>query len=87
MDVQINIRTEPKPTCPECDAVMALRMPRAEQTWKPFWGCSTFPNCRATRNILPNGLPEDDEIDFDDIEWDDIENDWHPGHPSNYGDS
>lgn len=81
--MDINIRTKPVPVCPVCEAVMVLRMPKEGQTWKPFWGCSTFPICRATRNIKPNGLPEEDE-DFEDDDEDGM--DWHPGWPGNYGD-
>lgn len=82
MGIQANIRTKPVPVCPDCDALMVLRMPKENQTWEPFWGCSTFPKCRATRNIKSNGLPEEDE-DFDD---DDFES-WRPGWPGDYGDS
>ncbi len=35
------------PKCPRCDAPMMQRMNR--QTGAAFWGCSTFPRCRATR--------------------------------------
>jgi len=32
--------------------------------FEPFWGCSQFPDCKGTRNILPNGRPEMDD-DYD----------------------
>lgn len=60
---QKTIRTKPEPYCPECGAKMVLRRPGKNQDWEPFWGCDRYPNCKGTRNILPNGRPEDD---FDD---------------------
>lgn len=37
------------PSCPKCSAPMIER--RARSTGKRFWGCSTFPRCRATQPI------------------------------------
>jgi ribosomal protein L37AE/L43A len=35
------------PTCPKCGSPMIKRTgPRGE-----FWGCSTFPKCKGTRNV------------------------------------
>lgn len=77
----MNIKTEPKPKCPECYAEMVLRYRKSDN--KPFWGCNDFPECRGTRNIKADGTPEeDDDIFYDD----DYDMDWHPGHPSNFGD-
>lgn len=75
----MNIRTSPKPECPECGAKMVLRQPRPDQEWKPFWGCPYYPACDGTRNIMPDGTPEEDDIDLD-------ENDWREGHPYDYED-
>lgn len=76
-----NIRTKPEPECPECGEKMVLRIPRADQAWKAFWGCSNFPNCRGSLNIGLDGLPIEEE------EWDELSyDDWYPGHPSNFGD-
>ncbi len=47
------IKTHPKPYCPKCGAQMILRRPKSHQDWKPFWGCSQFPNCTGSRNIDP----------------------------------
>ncbi len=33
--------------CPECGAPMVKRFRQDDQT--PFWGCETYPKCRATR--------------------------------------
>ena len=57
------IQTKPVPYCPDCGAQMVLRIPRGNKQFDPFWGCSRFPDCRGSRNILPNGKPEmtDDE--------------------------
>lgn len=35
------------PACPDCGSPMAQRNGRNG----PFWGCTTYPNCRGTRNI------------------------------------
>lgn len=55
------IRIKPEPYCSECGAQMHLRRPKPHQDWKPFWGCSKYPECRGTRNIDENGEPEYDE--------------------------
>ena len=54
------IRTKPVPWCPDCGALMVLRKPNPNLSngWEPFWGCSQFPACRSSRNILADGLPE-----------------------------
>jgi ssDNA-binding Zn-finger/Zn-ribbon topoisomerase 1 len=63
------IQTKPVPYCPECGARMSLRRPKPDQSWEPFWGCSTFPECRGTRNIMSDGKPETDrDLDFTE-EW------------------
>jgi DNA topoisomerase-1 len=41
------VRDPNAPTCPKCGAPMIKRTgPRGE-----FWGCSTFPKCKGTRNL------------------------------------
>jgi len=63
------IQTYPEPYCPECGAKMVLRRPKSHQSWEPFWGCSQYPECRGSRNIGEDGLPEDDDwYDIDDDE-------------------
>lgn len=38
------------PTCPLCNAVMILRTARSgPEAGKPFWGCSSYPECQAIR--------------------------------------
>lgn len=61
----MNIRTKPEPYCPnpDCGAKMVLRRPKSYQDWEPFWGCSEYPECRGTRNITDDGLPETDSIE------------------------
>ena len=55
------IKTKPEPYCPICGARMALRKPKpGGKDFAPFWGCSTFPDCRGTYNIDEDGLPDTD---------------------------
>ncbi len=61
---------------------MVLKLPRPDQTWKPFWGCSTFPKCRGSYNIGEDGLPIEEEDDYDEYY-----DDWGDGHPLDYGDN
>ncbi len=37
------------PTCPKCGSTMARRTRRYDGN--PFWGCSTYPACKGTRDI------------------------------------
>lgn len=37
------------PWCPECGGRMALRLPKPGKTWRPFWGCSRYPDCEGTK--------------------------------------
>ena len=60
--------TKPEPYCPVCGAKMKLRKPKSYQSWKPFWGCSQYPDCGGTHSIMPDGRP-----DLDDEEWDDFD--------------
>jgi len=62
------IKTKPEPYCPECGAKMILRRPRGNQEWRPFWGCSEFPDCYGTRQIDQNGEPEEE---WPDLSWGD----------------
>lgn len=40
------------PACPTCGQPMLQRTARqGSQAGKPFWGCTTYPACRATRPI------------------------------------
>lgn len=38
-----------QPYCPECGAPMFLKQPKSGQTWKPFYGCCRYPDCKGTR--------------------------------------
>jgi len=60
------IQTKPIPHCPVCGAKMVLKRPHPQSRtqFKPFWGCSEYPDCRGTRNIGPDGKPEDDAGGF-----------------------
>lgn len=65
--------------CPECGRPMILRTNR--RTQERFFGCSTFPACRGTRNKM--GMSKQEEYacrDYDDADFS------HPGHPSFFGD-
>lgn len=55
------IRTKPEPYCPDCGAKMVLRTRRYDGV--KFWGCTQYPECRGTRNIMPDGRPEEDDLD------------------------
>ena len=61
----MNIKTKPEPYCPDCGARMKLRRPRNARlklSWKPFWGCSQYPDCHGRRNIQEDGTAEGDEV-------------------------
>lgn len=46
------------PTCPKCSATMSIRTARSGiNKGQAFWGCSTFPKCRAT--IPLDGISQD----------------------------
>jgi hypothetical protein len=38
----------PGPACPECGKAMRRRVGRRSAQSRPFWGCTTFPQCRGT---------------------------------------
>ena len=57
------IRTKPEPYCPDCGGRMILRRPKKGQSRRPFWGCSQWPDCDGTRNIMADGQPEEDDDD------------------------
>ena len=42
------------PTCPQCGSTMVRRERRSDGA--VFWGCSTFPTCRGTRELAV-GIP------------------------------
>ncbi len=42
------MRVSPPPLCPVCGIEMRLRRPKPIDHWKPFWGCSAWPQCTAT---------------------------------------
>jgi len=48
------------PTCPACGSPMALRTARrGENAGSQFWGCSRYPQCRATLEFNPPPLQTD----------------------------
>ena len=57
----MSIQTKPEPYCPLCGAKMVLRRPKPHQDWKPFWGCSQWPDCNGKRQIREDGKPDNDE--------------------------
>ena len=67
----MNIKTKPEPLCPECGLKMILRKPKMGSKWEPFWGCSKFPDCEGTRQIMENGEPEEDIYELNWEEWED----------------
>ncbi len=66
ISIMVKIITKPEPYCPDCGAKMRLRRPKADQDWPHFWGCSTYPDCKGTRNIDSDGKPADDSIEVED---------------------
>ena len=40
------------PSCPSCEAVMGKRT--VKSTGRQFWGCSMYPECKATREVSEN---------------------------------
>ncbi len=51
-DMNIPNRTSSANLCPLCGAKLVMRTARKGQNaGQQFWGCSSFPNCRYTKNI------------------------------------
>lgn len=52
---RVEVRTQNKinlknPSCPECGKPMVERIPKTgKNKGVPFWGCSTFPECKGTK--------------------------------------
>lgn len=47
------------PACPECGKPMVLRTAkRGANAGNQFWGCSTYPACKGTRNLTKTGILE-----------------------------
>lgn len=45
-------QTEPSPVCPSCGKAMVLRTARqGARVGSKFWGCSAYPDCRATKQF------------------------------------
>ena len=47
-DTLYSDRYKKRSTCPVCGATMKIRRGKIGE----FWGCSNYPNCKGTRNIL-----------------------------------
>ncbi len=58
------IQTKPEPSCPDCGGQMRLIRKGQGKTQQPFWGCTEYPDCRATVNIKPDGTPDVDTGPF-----------------------
>jgi len=47
--------SSPTPACPVCAQPMVQRIARkGPHANQPFWGCSRYPDCRATRAVTPS---------------------------------
>jgi len=58
------------PSCPECEAGMVLRTRRYDG--QQFWGCSSFPKCKGTRDYeKPGSTPVAAEEPKKDLAWSD----------------
>lgn len=67
------IRTKPVPNCDKCGSMMQLRRGGPKKSWKPFWGCRNYPDCKFTLNIDDEGKPiidDDDRFDAGVDIWD-----------------
>ncbi len=52
-DVEIEEEVEKEPTCPKCNGAMIKRTSKkGENAGKEFWGCQSFPKCRAVVSIV-----------------------------------
>lgn len=40
-----------EPSCPKCGAEMMMVYPKANQSWRKFWGCSNYPKCDGSISI------------------------------------
>lgn len=53
------IQQQPRPYCWKCGGQMYLRIPKPNDDWQTFWGCSEYPDCDGSREIDPHtGEPE-----------------------------
>ena len=48
---------------------MILRRSKEGQSFLPFWGCGTYPNCKGTRRIDEDGKPELTDEEENDGRW------------------
>lgn len=39
------------PQCPLCEAPMSLRRPNPGQTWREFYGCTRYPECKGSISV------------------------------------
>jgi four helix bundle suffix protein len=45
-------KSDGKPACPNCGKPMVLRTARkGQKAGQPFWGCSSYPDCKGTRMV------------------------------------
>jgi len=66
--------SQAEPVCPECGSKMVLRTARkGKNAGNQFWGCSTFPRCRGTRDVIISEHLDGTHVDADpqgnDINW------------------
>jgi len=53
---ETRVQGEEAPECPDCGKPMRRCMARSgANAGKPFWGCSTYPACRGTREMETEG--------------------------------
>jgi restriction system protein len=60
MDHVQNLKTRSNPNaerrCPKCGSILVLRTIKSgEKVGQQFWGCSAFPKCRLTQNLISRG--------------------------------
>lgn len=52
LDVLKEGKSDDTPVCPKCGSEMRLRTARrGKNAGSQFWGCSTYPRCKGTRNV------------------------------------
>jgi four helix bundle suffix protein len=53
----------PGPPCPSCGHPMVQRIARkSPKPNQPFWGCSTYPDCKATLAVSPSDKPDQSDV-------------------------
>lgn len=64
----INIKPEEFPACPSCGGEMVKRVvKKGKNVGKEFWGCKSYPKCKATFELIESGPAEQNKIKMLDV--------------------